>query len=241
MTEASAVPAKVEAWDLPTRVFHWTLVALIACAWLSFEFSEELDDPQLVWHRWNGLALLTLIVWRIFWGFAGPPNARFRSFVRSPAAAVRYARDFASGTPRRYLGHNPLGGLVVVALIALVGTIGTLGLFALEHNDLATGPLYKYAGEAWAKVATSWHRFLFEPVLLIFVAIHIAANVLYGVVKKEPLIPAMITGQKPAAHYEDTAVAPIPLARPVGRALLLLAISATVIVGGIWALGGKLP
>ena len=232
--------ATVPAWDLPTRVFHWTLVLLIAAAWATFQFSEELDDPRLVWHRWNGLALLTLIVWRILWGFAGPPNVRFASFVRGPSAALQYARDMVSGTPRRFLGHNPLGGLVVVALIALVATIGTLGLFALEHNDNATGPLYKYAGEAWAKVFTSWHRFLFEPVLLIVIAIHITANVLYGVVKKEPLIPAMITGDKPAANYEDDASA-AALAHPVRRAVMLLALAAAIVFGSILALGGKLP
>ncbi len=230
----------VPAWDLPTRVFHWTLVLLIACAWLTFEFSEELDDPRLVWHRWNGLSLLTLIVWRMLWGFAGPPNVRFKTFVRGPAAALQYARDLATGKPRHFLGHNPAGGLVVVILIALVAAIGTLGLFALEHNDNATGPLYRYAGEAWAKVFTSWHRFLFEPVLLIVIAIHVAANVLYGIVKKEPLIPAMITGRKPAAAYEDV-TDPITLAHPVRRALALLAISAVIVFGGILALGGKLP
>ncbi len=241
MPEPAKSTVTVPAWDLPTRVFHWTLVVLIAGAWATFEFSEELDDPRLVWHRWNGLALLTLIVWRILWGFAGPANMRFASFVSSPSAAVRYARDLATGTPRRFLGHNPLGGLVVVVLIALVATIGTLGLFALEHNDLATGPLYKYAGEAWAKVFTSWHRFLFEPVLLILIAIHITANILYGIVKKEPLIPAMITGNKPAAAYEDGAHLATPSAQPIQRALLLLAVAATLVFGTIWALGGRFP
>jgi cytochrome b len=240
MPEHTAIKSTIPAWDLPTRVFHWTLVALIASAWATFEFSEELDDPRLVYHRWNGLALLTVVVWRILWGVAGPANVRFTTFIRGPSAAVQYARDLATGTPRRFLGHNPLGGLVVVVLIALVATIGTLGLFALEHNDLATGPLYKYAGEAWAKVFTSWHRFLFEPVLLILIAIHIAANILYGVVKKEPLIPAMITGEKPAAAYEDAITKPT-LAHPARRAFALMAIAITIVIGGILALGGKLP
>jgi cytochrome b len=237
--ERTIVPA-VAAWDLPTRVFHWTLAVLVLCAWTSFQFSEDLDDPRLVWHRWNGLALLTLIVWRVLWSFAGPGNVRFSSFVRGPAAALRYARDLSRGTPRKFLGHNPLGGWVVVGLVALVGAIATLGLFALEHNDNATGPLYKYAGEAWAKYFTSWHRFLFEPVLLILIAIHITANVLYGAVKKEPLITAMLTGAKPAENYED-AVSLTPLANPIRRAIILLALAAALVFGGIWALGGKLP
>jgi cytochrome b len=240
MPETTVPAAPVPAWDLPTRVFHWTLVALILCAWASFEFSEELGDPRLVWHRWNGLAVLTLIVWRILWGLAGPSSVRFRSFVRGPSAALTYARDLYDGTPRHFIGHNPLGGFVILALIGLVAAIGTLGLFTLEHNDLATGPLYKYAGEAWAKIWTSWHRFLFEPILIILIAVHVTANVLYGVVKKEPLIPAMITGKKPAADYEDMALS-APISNPVSRAVALLAIAATIVFGGILALGGKLP
>lgn len=240
MPDTTANDAQVRAWDLPTRVFHWTLVALIFCAWASFEFSEELDDPRLVWHRWNGLALLTLIVWRLLWGVAGPGNARFTSFVRGPSAALQYGRDLIRGTPRPFLGHNPLGSVLIVALLGLVATIGTLGLFALEHNDLATGPLYKYAGAAWAKIWTSWHRFLFEPVLLVLIAIHIAANVFYGIVKKDPLITAMITGRKPDLDYEDERLA-TPLAQPIRRAVLLLVSAALIVFGGLFALGGKFP
>lgn len=232
--------ATVPAWDLPTRVFHWTLVALVASAWFSFEFSEELEDPRLVWHRWNGLAILTLMVWRILWGIAGPPNGRFVSFVRGPRAAFSYARDLLAGTPRHFLGHNPLGALLIVGLLSTVTAIALLGLFALEHNDNAVGPLYKYAGEAWAKVFTRWHRLLFETMLLVLIGIHVVANVLYAVVKEEPLITAMVTGRKPAGIYEDTDAAQ-PLEHPVLRALLLAALAAAIVFGGISALGGKFP
>jgi len=235
-----ATGARVPAWDLPTRLFHWTLVLLLATAWASFEFSEALGDERLVYHRWNGLSLLTLIVWRVLWGLVGPGTARFATFVRGPAAALGYGRDVVRGVPRHFVGHNPLGALLIVALLALVGTMGTLGLFTVEENELATGPLYRYAGEAWAKVATSWHRFLFEPVLLALAALHIAANVLYGLVKKEPLIAAMITGDKPAADYEDAAGA-APLARPGRRALVCLGAAVAIVFGTILALGGKLP
>lgn len=238
-TSASPAPA-VRAWDLPTRVFHWTLVALVLCAWVSFEFSEAFDDPRLVWHRWNGLALLTLIVWRLLWGIAGPHNVRFAAFVRAPWTAASYGIDLVRGTPRRFLGHNPLGAYMVLALLAVAGTIAGLGLFAVEENDLATGPLYRLAGNELAKVATGWHRYLFEPVLLVLIAAHIAANVLYGIVKKEPLIPAMITGKKPADVYED-APAGLDPGQPIARALLLLVLAALIVFGGIWSLGGRLP
>ncbi len=240
--ETSAAPSPaVRAWDLPTRIFHWTLVALVLCAWVSFEFSETFDDPRLVWHRWNGLALLTVIVWRLLWGIAGPRNVRFNAFVRSPWAAAAYGRDLIQGQPRRFLGHNPLGAYMVLALLAVTGTIGALGLFAVEDNDLATGPLYRLAGNELAKVATGWHRYLFEPVLLVLIGLHVAANVLYGVLKKDPLIPAMVTGQKPAAAYEDATENPQEPGQPVARALILLAVAALIVFGGIWALGGRFP
>lgn len=239
--ETSAAPSPaVRAWDLPTRVFHWTLVALVLCAWVSFEFSETFDDPRLVWHRWNGLALLTVIVWRLLWGIAGPHNVRFAAFVRSPWAAAAYGRDLIQGRPRRFLGHNPLGAYMVLGLLAVTGTIGALGLFAVEENDLATGPLYRLAGNELAKVATGWHRYLFEPVLLVLIGLHVAANLLYGVLKKDPLIPAMVTGKKPADNYEDRRDA-APAEHAVARALLLLAIAAVIVFGGIWALGGRFP
>ena len=240
MSGTPATSAAVSAWDLPTRVFHWALVGLVLSAWLSFQFAEELNDPRLVWHRWNGLIILTLMVWRLLWGIAGPDSARFVSFVRGPGATFTYARDLIRGTPRRYLGHNPLGALLIVAMLAVVLAIAGLGLFALEHNDNATGPLYRYVGEAWAKVLTRWHRLLFENVLLMLIAVHIAANIFYAVVKREPLIAAMITGNKPAGTFED-ADAIKPLERPIRRALLLLALAAGIVFGGILSVGGKLP
>jgi cytochrome b len=240
MPELPAKTSTVPAWDLPTRLFHWTLVVLIASAWLSFQFSEELGDPRLVWHRWNGLAILTLMVWRLLWGVAGPANGRFISFVRGPRAAWTYARDLLAGKPRPFLGHNPLGALLIVTLLSVVTAIATLGLFALEHNDNAVGPLYRYAGEAWAKIFTRWHRILFESVLLLLIAIHVLANAFYAAVKKEPLITAMVTGQKPAGYYEDGEAAQ-PLERPVLRALLFAVVATIIVFGGISALGGKFP
>lgn len=240
MRNAVVPEGRVPAWDLPTRLFHWALVVLVASAWVSFQFSEEIGDTRLKWHRWNGLLLLTLIVWRLLWGMGGPPNVRFASFVRSPVAAAAYGRDLIRGIPRRFLGHNPIGAYMVLALLAVTGTIAGLGLFAVEENDLATGPLYRLAGNEIAKVATSWHRFLFEPVLLILITVHVAANVAYGVFKKEPLIPAMITGQRPAGIYEDSPADAVAT-RPLLRAVVCLAAAVALVFGGILALGGRLP
>ncbi len=147
----------------------------------------------LVWHRWNGLAALTLIVWRVLWGVAGSSTARFTSFMCAPSAALSYARALIGGRLPRYLGHNPLGAYMVLALLAAIAVQGSLGLFAVDDNDLTGGPLYRLVSEATNKWATRWHAWSFNYVIVTLVAIHVTANALYGLVKKEPLIRAMIT------------------------------------------------
>lgn len=229
----------VVAWDLPTRLFHWALVILIVSAWVSFRYSETFSDHLLKWHRWNGLAILTLLVWRVLWGVFGSSTSRFTGFVRSPIAALVYARDLAVGVPRRFLGHNPLGGLVVVALLGVVAVQAGLGLFTVEHNDLTAGPLYRLVSEATTKTISRWHHYVFDWVLLPLVALHITANVFYGVVKREPLIPAMITGRKPAGDFEDARTAVVPRFA-AARALALLALAAVLVLGTIRVLAGRL-
>jgi cytochrome b len=231
--------ARVVAWDLPTRLFHWTLALLVLGQWASYEFAEAIGDVTLDLHRAGGLCVLTLLLWRILWGLAGPPASRFRTFVRSPSAALRYARDLAAHQPRRYLGHNPLGAYMVIALLLVLTAQACLGLFAVDDNDLTGGPLYRLVSEAANTRATVWHRRIFEYALLPLIAVHVAANVLYGVLRKEPLIEAMITGTKPLAAYEDDAPAVEPPAPYLARAGLLLILAASGMFGTIAALGGR--
>ncbi|MGE0025401.1 MAG: cytochrome b/b6 domain-containing protein [Hyphomicrobium sp.] len=230
---------RVHAWDLPTRLFHWTLLALIVAAWASYEFAEDIGDETLIWHRANGLAILTLIVWRLLWGKWGPPTARFAEFVRGPATVLGYARKVLAGAAPRYLGHNPVGALMVVALLAIVATQATLGLFATDDNDLVGGPLYRLVDEAQNRLATRWHDRLFHLALLPLAILHIAVNTLYTLVKREPLIQAMITGKKPAEPYAD---APEATRAPyvLLRAVVCLAAAAALVAGSILALGGSL-
>lgn len=228
----------VRAWDLPTRVFHWTLVFLMISAWVSFRYAESVGDLTLLWHRWNGYAILVLLVWRVLWGFAGSSTSRFSTFVRWPWEAIGYGLAIAKGQPRHYLGHNPLGSWMVLGLLAAVGLQGLLGLFTVEHNDIAWGPLYRLVSEATYKTITSWHIWLFYWVILPLIGLHITANALYGLIAKEPLIPAMVTGRKPAQAYEDAPQAEI-VERPVLRAIVCLAIAAAIVFGGVIALGGK--
>ncbi|HYD16038.1 MAG TPA: cytochrome b/b6 domain-containing protein [Hyphomicrobium sp.] len=232
-------PHSVPAWDLPTRLFHWTLVLLIVCAWVSYEFAEDIGDETLIWHRANGLAVLILVVWRLMWGIVGPPTARFTGFVRGPSAIFGYVKDLFACATARYLGHNPLGALMVVALLAALAAIAGFGLFATHDNDLVGGPLYRLVDEAQNSKAARLHDQLFNYLLLPLAALHIIVNALYSLVKKDPLIQAMITGRKPVEAYADMPEAPAAGTSPL-RALACLVMAALVVLGGIVAAGGNL-
>jgi cytochrome b len=231
--------ARVRAWDLPTRLFHWSLVTLVVCAWVSFEFAEKLGDTTLKWHRYNGYAILILLVWRLLWGFVGSSTSRWSAFVRWPWVAAGYLLDLVRGRSRHFLGHNPLGTYMVLGLLAAVGLQGILGLMTVEHNDTAWGPLYKLVSEGTVKQISYYHVRLLNYLILPLIAVHITANVLYGLIKKDPIVPAMVTGLKPAGAYEDSLEA-IIVERPIMRAVACLAIATAIVLGAIVMLGGKI-
>lgn len=229
---------RVRAWDLPTRLFHWLLVIVIASAWISYEYSEALGDNTMQWHRYNGYAAMILIVWRLLWGVFGSSTARFRNFVTWPWRAAGYGIDLVRGRDRHYLGHNPLGTYMILALLTAVFVQTTLGMFATEHNYLTWGPLATLISDETTKQVTHWHHAFFN-VLLVLIVLHVIANLLYAFVKRDPLIKAMVTGTKPAADYEDASEATI-IGAPLLRAFVCLLVAMAIVCGGILAVGGKL-
>jgi cytochrome b len=236
----TSIAKSVRAWDLPTRLFHWSLVVCIISSWVSYRYAEVLGDYTLRWHRWNGYAILVLIVFRVIWGFAGSSTSRWSAFLAKPLATLAYAKDLLRGRDRHFLGHNPLGTYMILGLLAVVGLQASLGLFTVEHNDSgADGPLYRLVSDANYKLISKWHRWVFYWVILPFVAVHITANTLYGLVKKDPLIRAMITGEKPAANYEDAPEAKIVRGVHLRAAVCLIAATGLVF-GGIVLVGGRL-
>jgi len=239
MSRGAASGPTVAAWDLPTRVFHWMLALSVVWAWASIHYAEALGDPLLKYHRWNGLFILVLLLWRLMWGGVGPGTARFAGFVRGPTAALDYLRSLVGGQRRVYLGHNPLGAWMVLALLGVLIAQATAGLFSVDQDNLTAGPLYRFIDEGWQKVITRWHRWAFDNLILPLVAIHILANMLYGVIKREPLIRAMITGTKPADKYED-ADQSRQLRRPIVVAVVLLLIAASIVFGGIKIATGRI-
>lgn len=221
--------ARVLAWDAPTRLFKWSLVVLVILA----PISKNFGDVMLVWHKVNGYSILTLLLWRLMWGFAGGTTARFTSFVR-PFGAIGYGLDLLRGRTRHFLGHNPLGGLMVLALIAALLAQATLGLFTTD-DIVVDGPFVSKVSSEVVKFASKWHQAGFKIILLL-VLIHVAANLFYKFVKKDDLIRPMVTGVKPAGAYEDaTAATPGSMA----LALVLLLVSAIVVFGTVGLFGAS--
>jgi cytochrome b len=214
------------------------LVFCIVSAWVSFKLADRIGDPTLIWHRWNGYFILILIVFRLIWGFVGSSTSRFTAFVTWPWSAARYGLDLVRGRDRKFLGHNPMGAWMILALLGVVAVQGTLGLFSLEHNELVAGPLKRLVAHETSEKITKWHVWGIN-VIMALAALHILANVLYGIVKKDPLISAMVTGRKPAEAYEDQREAEI-VAGVGFRALICLLMAAGIVFGGIVALGGRI-
>lgn len=230
-TGSTRSAARVQAWDLPTRLFHWLLALLILAAYLTRKNSDN-----LAWHKWTGYAILVLVVFRVLWGFAGSSTARFSAFAYGPGAALRYALDFLRSRPRRFLGHNPLGGIVVFVMLGLVAAQGVLGLFSYDdHDSIDGGPLSGRISEGLMASLTAWHIWLFYILLYVIIA-HIAASILYLLWKGENLVGPMITGRKRLADFEDEPFAQIA---PLWRALLCLVLAAVIVFGGIMLAGGK--
>lgn len=182
----------IRVWDAPVRLFHWTLVVLMVTSY----FTGRAGGDWMKFHFWSGYAILTLLLFRIAWGFVGSTTARFSDFVKGPSAAFHHLGELLSGRPRD-AGHNPMGGAMVVALIFAVLAQVIAGLFATDTDTgMVSGPLVKLASDKFIEKATAFHGF-WVNVLLALAGLHVLAAMVYLVWKRQNLIGAMITGSKP--------------------------------------------
>jgi cytochrome b len=207
-------PVKIAVWDLPTRLFHWLLVVLVAVSFTT----AKIGGNAMQYHEWSGFAILILLVFRIIWGFVGSRKSRFNDFVKGPAAVWRYATALLRGDRERYMGHNPMGGWSVLALLlALVIQVAT-GLFA--NDDIITeGPLYLWVSKPVSDWLTHVHR-LNRFLIVLLVVTHVSAVLFYLWGKRENLIKPMITGTK-LWRDGDT---PPPVA-PIWLAAVIIAVT----------------
>jgi cytochrome b len=174
---------RIFVWDVPIRLFHWSIVGLIAFSWWSAT-SFHMD-----WHRWSGLAVCGLLVFRILWGLVGTSTARFATFVRGPGAAWAYLRGRHPAT----IGHNPLGSWSVVALLLVLVTQVVSGLFAVDIDGIESGPLSDRIDFDQGRIAAAIHH-LGWTALMILIALHVATILVYLLIKRRNLTGAMLTG-----------------------------------------------
>ena len=173
-------------WDLPTRLFHWLLVVCIAGAVICVNIGGNL----MQWHAYFGYAALSLVLFRVLWGFIGAVHSRFVTFVPSPQRLIA----FLSGKQGGGLGHSPLGSLSVIALLLVVGIQASTGLFT--DDDIAfQGPLAKYVPNATVSLLSSIHA-LNSNILFGLIGLHLLAIGYYQWVKRASIVMPMIQGDK---------------------------------------------
>jgi cytochrome b len=190
-------------WDLPTRLFHWAIVVLVAFSYFSAQYGRM--DAHLL----SGYAILALLIFRLVWGFIGSDTARFGHFLKSPLAALRHLSHFFRREPDAQVGHNEAGGWMVIALLLLLAVQVGTGLCA--NDDVATeGPLAKYVGKALSDRLSGIHALTIN-ILLIAIAAHVVAVIAYAVFKGHDLVRPMFTGRKklPAATPAPGMIHPV--------------------------------
>ena len=221
------MPYRVRVWDLPTRLFHWLLV----CCVLGLVVTGYVGGAVIEWHARLGYAVLTLLVFRIAWGFVGGHWSQFRSFAYSPNSVMAYLGGRAH--PDHLVGHNPLGaGSVFAMLLVLLAQVAT-GLVSDDEISF-TGPLNRFVAGSKALAATWYHKQVGQWLVIALVLLHVAAVAYYVRRKKQNLVRPMIVGDKelaaPAKSSRDDVVSRF-------AALVLLAASAGLVTW-IVRLGG---
>lgn len=217
----------MKIWDLPVRLFHWALVILVAVSWISAEFGN------FTIHYYSGYSILTLILFRVIWGIAGSDTARFSSFIASPSAILAYAKKLGQKKPSNWIGHNPVGGLSVLAVLALLATQVAAGLFIIDVDFVNDGPLSKFVTYDQGRFAAEVHDFVFGCLQAV-VALHIAAVLYYRFYKRERLIEAMVTGWR---DYPPKTVLTPPTLAPDRRALAVFAVAVFL----VWVIVTQVP
>lgn len=166
----------MRVWDAPVRLLHWLLACAIAAAWWT-------SSSTGASHEWIGYGAVAVVGVRVVWGWTGSRHARFSDFVRPPRAIAHYLGHVAAGNAPRYLGHNPAGGAMVLALLSCVALVGVSGW------ALTTELLWGYAWPVLIHTALAW-------LLVALIVLHVAGVVLTSLQHRENLVAAMIHGDK---------------------------------------------
>jgi cytochrome b len=184
----------IRVWDPAVRIFHWALAG-------SFFFAYFTEDELLTPHVWAGYLVGALVLFRLVWGLVGPRHARFSDFIRPPGETLAYLKDVIAFRARRYLGHNPAGGAMVVALIISLGLTTVTGLLVYGAEEMA-GPLAGWLAPTSHDTAEAFEELheLFANLTLALVVAHLAGVLLASLQHGENLVRSMFTGLKPKEH-----------------------------------------
>lgn len=187
---------EIKVWDIFVRVFHWSLVATFAIAYLT-------EEELLSLHVFAGYAVFGLIMLRLVWGFIGTRHARFSDFVYRPAEVKAFLKDTAHLRAKRYIGHNPAGGMMVVLLLIglLFTSISGVAIYAAEES---AGPLAMLAQSLhpYEGMLEEGHEF-FANFMVLLIVIHVAGVLVESLIHRENLVKAMWNGRKRAASDEQ--------------------------------------
>ena len=185
---------KVRVWDLPLRVFHWALALCV----LALVVTGNVGGEAMVWHFRFGYAVLSLLVFRLLWGFSGGHWARWSTFRISPGAVVAYLRH---PPEQAQPGHSPLGSLSALALLGMLLLQVATGL--ISDDEIATaGPFVPWVSSSLSALATHWHTETGKLILLLLVALHLAAIWFYRRFKQRRLTQVMVTGDQVLAQAQ---------------------------------------
>lgn len=203
---ASASQAgSVKVWDFPTRIFHWSFAALVVLAFVT----SEGGDAILSIHTFLGTALVGFIVYRVIWGVIGSRYAQFSDFVHGPTTVVDYAKRLIAFRPPYSVGHNPLGGWMVLALLGIVLVASLTGMMVVE--DGYVGPLSGFAGGIFGHLHEGLGSFV-----MVLVGVHIVGVLAHLVISRENLIRSMFTGLKhPPRGVSAQGIQPVGIVRPL--------------------------
>jgi cytochrome b len=192
----------VRVWDLPTRLFHWALVICI----IGLVITANVGGNWMNWHLRLGYTVLSLLLFRLVWGFVGGHWSRFSSFLYGPFTVLAYLKGEVR--PEHRVGHNPLGMLSVFALLLILLAQVSTGLFS-DDEIAFTGPLVRFVSGDTISQATSYHKTIGKFIVIALVVVHVLAIGFYKLVKKDDLVRPMLIGDKqldaPARSARDTA------------------------------------
>jgi len=211
----------VRVWDLPTRLFHWALVVCI----VGSVITANVGGNWMNWHLRLGYTVLSLLLFRLVWGFVGGHWSRFSSFIYRPSTVLAYLRGHAQ--PEHRVGHNPLGMFSVFALLFIL--LAQVGTGLISDDEIAfTGPLVRFVSGETISDATSYHKNIGKFIVIALVVLHLLAIAFYRLVKKDNLVQPMVSGDKlvgfPATSARDSAGSRI-------AALLVFGLCAAAVYG----------